>query len=157
MKNFTESTSAFYNHFETTGTFHTPSSPSVLKSKTMSNKHHLRRNSANELYDVYSYSQDLHDYKDGYKLTEGINDLVTFEDCSWLFEMILDEQLNLNSENQIWILKRTIPNSFTLTCKNKSGHKLAEIKNLEANFYFDDLTVIKKDKLFCLPTEENLY
>lgn len=157
MKNFVEPANGYYSHFEKPETFRQFKSPSATKTKIMNNKHNIRRNSANDLYNVYSSPQDLHEYKNEYLFTEGINDLANFEDCFWLLDMILDEQHNLNSETQIWTLKSVLPHSFTLTCKSKDGQKLVEIKNLEADFYFDDLIIIKKDKLFCLPVEESIY
>ncbi|MFP7656661.1 DUF6876 family protein [Chryseobacterium proteolyticum] len=157
MKNFVEPSHAYYKHFEASESFRQFKPSSITKTKTMNNKHNIRRNSANELYNVYSVAQDLHDYKEEYQFTEGINDMINFEDCLWLFDLILEEQPHSDSETQVWTLKRVLPHSFTLTCKNKAGQKLAEIKNIEASFYFDDLIVIKKDKLFCLPVEENIY
>jgi hypothetical protein len=157
MKNFAEPTNAYYNHFKTPETFHEFQSPSAVKTKIMNNRNNSRRNFANDLYDVYSTPTDLHDYKDGYKLTEGIYDLANYEDCLWLFDLILDQQIDLNPEKQIWFFTRTQQNFFTLLCKNKEGNKLAEVENVQANFYFDDLTIIKKDQLFCLPIEEKIY
>lgn len=157
MKNFTESANAYYNHFETSGAFHVSQISPVLKTKIMSHKNSYRRSSANDLYNVYLFHQELHDYEKEYKFTEGVNDVVNFEDCFWLIDLILDQQINLNSEIQIWHIGRVQQNSFTLTCKNKEGHKLAEIGNLQTGFYFDDLTIIKKDNVFCLPIEENIY
>ncbi|MBT2621583.1 DUF6876 family protein [Chryseobacterium sp. ISL-6] len=157
MKNFTEPTSAYYNNFKTPETFRKYKSPSALKTKIMTNRNSSRRNFANDLYDVYSVPQDLHDYKDGYKFTEGIYDLTNYEDCLWLLDLILDQQIDLNPEFQIWYFTRTHQNSFTLVCKNKEGNKIAETENVQANFYFDDVTIIKKDQLFCLPIEEKNY
>ena len=155
MRNYLESATDYYNHIETPGTFH--KFQPVSKTKIMDNKNSSRRSSANDLYDVYSVPQKLHDYENGYKFTEGVYDIATYEDCFWLLDLILDHQINLNFENQIWHFKRTHQESFTLTCKNKEGYKLAEIENLQTNFYFDDLTIIKKDKMFCLPIEESMY
>ncbi|MBK1894652.1 DUF6876 family protein [Chryseobacterium paridis] len=120
-------------------------------------KNNIRRNSANDLYNVYSGSVELLDYKNDYKFTEGINDIANFENCLWLFDIILDEQANLNSDVQIWHLGRVIQDSFTLICKNESGHRIAQVQNLQKDFYFDDITIIKKDNVFCLPNEQNNY
>ncbi|ASW75267.1 hypothetical protein IQ37_19225 [Chryseobacterium piperi] len=115
------------------------------------------RTSANDLYNVYLVPEELHGYKDGYEFTEGVYDITTYENCLWLFDLILDQKTDADPETQIWCLKRMKQDFFMLTCKNKEGRKCAEIKNVEACFYFDDLTIIKKGKLFCLPIEENIY
>lgn len=114
-----------------------------------------QRTSANDLYDFYNTPEKLINYKNGFHLTKGIYDIANDENCFLILDMICRHKKNF--EIEIWKFKRDIQNQFILTGKNKSGYKFVEIPNLESDFYFDDLTILKKGKIICLPIEENIY
>jgi len=113
------------------------------------------RTSANDLYDIYLEPEELHIYKNKFKLTEGINDIAYYENCYWVIDQICLHKKNFNLE--IWELSRNQNEIFTLMGKSQLGIVFVEIKNLQSDFYFDNLIILKKDKLLCLPLEENLY
>lgn len=117
----------------------------------------MNRTSANDLYDIYLVPQLFHKYKNGFKLTEGVYDIVNYESCTWLIDKILEQQYSFDFKIEIWVLSRVDNDEFTLTGKNKLGFEFIVLENLISDFYFDDLTIIKKDKIFCLPIEESLY
>ena len=114
-----------------------------------------QRTSANDLYNVYTITEKLIQYKDGFYLTEGIYDLAYNENCFSVLDMICRHKRNF--EVEIWEFKRDIQNLFILTGKNKPGYEFVKISKLESDFYFDDFTLLKKGKLLCLPIEENMY
>lgn len=114
-----------------------------------------QRTSANDLYNVYTVPEKLIQYKDGFHLTEGIYDIADNENCFSVLDMICRHKRNF--EVEIWEFKRHTQNLFILTGKDQSGYKFVEIPKLESDFYFDDLTLLKKGKLLCLPIEENMY
>jgi len=120
-------------------------------------KRNKKRNSANTLYDAYKAAEDLYEYKQGYKLTKGIFDVSSEEDCTWLLEIILNEQPNLSCEIQHWHFKRVEGNTFTLYCKDEDGNVLTEVNDISIRFYFDDLFLIVKKNLLCLPIEYKMY
>lgn len=120
-------------------------------------KRNKKRNSANTLYDAYKAVEDLYDFKGGYKLSKGIFDVSSGEDCDWLLEIILDEQSKLFCETQYWHLKRVESNTFMLYCKDEDGNVLTEINDISINFFFDDLFLVVKKNLLCLPIESKMY
>lgn len=128
--------------------------PKTLKT-TMMNTKTSNRTSANDLYDIYLEPEELHIYKNKFKLTEGINDIAYYENCYWVIDQICLHKKNFNLE--IWELSRNQNEIFTLMGKSQLGIVFVEIKNLQSDFYFDNLIILKKDKLLCLPLEENLY
>lgn len=117
------------------------------------------KNSANELYDVYTSKQNLHEYKNGYKITEGIFDLATYEDCFWLLDLIFlfQEYIVYHSDLQSWELNRIDGNSFTLSWINDKNEVIFENNDMNISFYFDYVRIIKKGNLLCLPIEQELY
>lgn len=113
------------------------------------------RSSANELYDFYKYPQKLIKYKYGFKITEGINEIGNDENIFSILDIICRHKKNF--EVEIWEFKRDRSNLFSLTGKDKFRTEFIQIPDLEFDFYFDDLVILKKGKLVCLPIEENLY
>ncbi|WP_312900079.1 DUF6876 family protein [Chryseobacterium taichungense] len=120
-------------------------------------KRNKKRNSANTLYDAYKAAEDLYDYKEGYKLSKGIFDVSNEEDCKWLLEIILNEQSSLYCEFQYWHLKRIEGSTFMLYCTDEEGNVLTEINDISINFFFDDLFLLVKKNLLCLPIESKMY
>lgn len=123
----------------------------------MSIKRNKKRNSVNTLYDSYTSTEELFEFKKGYKLTKGIVDVSTEEDCDWLLELILEEQSKLNCDVQNWHLKRIEGNLFMLYCTDQNGVVLTEVNDLSIRFYFDDLFLLVKNNLLCLPIESKMY
>ncbi|MCT2409973.1 hypothetical protein NZD88_20655 [Chryseobacterium antibioticum] len=124
----------------------------------MMNKHNSKiRNSANDLYNIYTSREKLHEYKNGFKLTEGIYDIAVYEDCFSLIDLILEQQCGPKLEIQIWELIRREENAFNLTCSNVRNEILYEKNNLRIDFYFDYLQIFKIGKLLCLPIEKDIY
>ncbi|MET3034848.1 DUF6876 family protein [Chryseobacterium sp. NRRL B-14859] len=123
------------------------------------NKHNKVKNSANELYDIYTFPNKLHGYKNGYQITEGVNDIAVYENCFWLLDLILEQQLfpELDYDIQNWKLERIGDDLFNLSCSYENGEIVEEIKGLEVDFYFDDLKIVKKGNIFCLPIEKEFY
>ncbi|MCJ8155690.1 hypothetical protein MKJ01_18200 [Chryseobacterium sp. SSA4.19] len=116
------------------------------------------KNSANDLYDIYKFPEELHLYKNSVNITLGICDLATEEDCFWILDVIVENQSLLpNTGIQIWELARVEGDTFDLTCSDENGANLFMIKNPKFEFYFDYLKIIKKDNLIYLPIEKNLY
>lgn len=113
------------------------------------------RSSANSLYDFYKYSTDLIQYNNGFKITQGIQDILFEEDIESIIKLIIKHKINYQVE--IWEFSRNKHNLFTLSAKDKSGLIFVDIANLESNFFFDDIIIIKKQNLLCLPIEEKLY
>ncbi|PTT38314.1 hypothetical protein DBR28_08730, partial [Chryseobacterium sp. HMWF028] len=72
------------------------------------------RNSANELYDTYTSREQLHEYKNGFKLTEGVYDIAIYEDCFRVIDLILEQPSGVNLGIQIWELVRREENAFNL-------------------------------------------
>jgi len=123
----------------------------------MSIKRNKKRNSVNTLYDSYTSTEELFEFKEGYKLTKGIADVSTEEDCSWLLEIILEEQPKINCETQHWHFKRLQGNVFRLYCTDEDGVLLTEKNDISIPFYFDDLFLLVKKNLLCLPIESKMY
>lgn len=113
------------------------------------------RTSANDLYDIYLEPMKLLFYKRDFVVTEGINDIAYYENCYLVLDLICNHKKNYCLE--IWEFSRIENKMFSLTGKNLEGKIFVEIKNIQSDFYFDDLIIIKKGKLLCLPIEENLY
>lgn len=113
------------------------------------------RSSAHSLYDFYKYPIDLIQYKNGYKITQGIQDVIDDEDIEPVIKIIIKHKINYKVE--VWEFSRTDQNLFTLSAKNEAGLKFLEIANLESDFFFDDISIIKRQKLLCLPMEKELY
>ena len=113
------------------------------------------RTSANYLYDLYTTREKLINYKNGFCLTQGINDIIDDENCSFILDIICRQKQNFQIE--IWEFSRYNGNIFTLSGKSIQRLNFVEISNLESDFYFDDLIILKKGKLICLPIEENIY
>lgn len=120
----------------------------------MGKKKIKHRSSVNDLYDFYIVPEKLIKYKDFY-FTEGIYNIANDENCFLILDIICHQKKNFNTE--IWNFSRDNDNLFSLTGKSKQGFTFTEILNVESDFYFDDFTIIKKEKLLCLPSEENLY
>lgn len=122
-------------------------------------KNHKIKNSANDLYDVYTSPDRLYEYKKGHKITEGINNVAVYENCFWLLDLILNQQEHpsLDCEVQNWELQRIENGLFDLSCSRENKMVIHEVKGLEIGFYFDDLRITKKGNLFCLPMEKELY
>lgn len=114
-----------------------------------------RRNSANELYDNYTFPQKLIHYHNGFHITEGIYDIVHNENFSQIIDIICQHKKNF--ETEIWKFSRQNQNKFILMGSNTTNVQFIQLENIEADFYFDDLVLLKKNKLICLPIEENLY
>lgn len=123
----------------------------------MSIKRNKKRNSVNTLYDSYTSTEELFEFKEGYKLTKGIVDVSNEEDCDWLLEIILEEQPKLDCEIQHWHLKRIEGSMFRLYCTDQSGVVLTEVNDISIPFYFDDLFLLVKKNLLCLPIESKMY
>lgn len=113
------------------------------------------KSSANDLYDYFDIPEKLIKYKNGFNLTEGINEIGHYENCFWLIDIICHQKKYFDVE--LWKFTRDRENLFTLTGKNKLEYIFVELHNLESNFYFDNLTILKKGKLLCLPIEEDIY
>lgn len=113
------------------------------------------RSSANILYDFYKYPTDLIQYKNGFKITQGIQDILFEEDIESIIKMIIKHKINFKVE--VWEFSRNDKNLFTLSAKNESGLIFVDIPNLESNFFFDDMHIIKKETFLCLPIEEKMY
>ncbi|WP_442780867.1 DUF6876 family protein [Chryseobacterium sp. SL1] len=107
------------------------------------------------MYDIYTVTEKLIKYKSTFNLTQGINDIVLYEDCFWFIDIICHHKINFDVE--LWELRREKGNLFTITGKNKLQIKFVELHNIQSDFYFDDLTIVKKGKLLCLPIEESMY
>lgn len=118
-------------------------------------KRYENRSSANFLYDYFTVPEKLHEYHNGYYLSEGINEIALYENCYFVLDLICNHKLNF--EIEIWHFARYTQDLFFLTGKNKNDIIFVEIKNLQSDFYFDDLIILKKGKLLCLPIEENIY
>lgn len=114
----------------------------------------VNRSSANFLYDYFTVPEKLHKYHN-YSLTEGINELSINENCFWLIDIICHHKINFDIE--VWKFSREKGNIFLLTGINMQDIKFVEFSNLESDFYFDDLTILKKRKLLCLPIEADIY
>lgn len=114
-----------------------------------------KRTSANDLYDNYLEPEELHTYKNNFKLTDGIKEVAYYENCFWVIDLICHHKKNFSLE--IWEFGRIDNEIFTLTGKNETGDVFVEIKNLQSDFYFDDFIIIKRDKLLCLPIEVSIY
>ena len=117
-------------------------------------KNTKHRSSANDLYDFYTTPEKLIKYKK-FNFTLGINTIATDENCFLILDIICHQKKNFDIE--IWKFSRDNNNLFSLTGKSKQGFTFTEIKNVESDFYFDDFTIIKKEKLLCLPIEEKIY
>lgn len=113
------------------------------------------RTSVNDLYDNYLEPEELHNYKRSFKLSEGINEIAYYENCYWVIDLICHHKNKFSLE--IWEFCRIENEIFTLKGKDKSGEVFVEIENLQSDFYFDDFVIVKKDKLLCLPIEQNIY
>ncbi|WP_346985016.1 DUF6876 family protein [Chryseobacterium sp. POE27] len=129
----------------------------IKKTSFMSIKRAKKRNSANTLYDMYKSAEDLYRFKEGYSLTQGVFDLISGEDCDWLLDLIVDEQSKLNCDIQNWHLKRIEGENFALLCSNEDGEVINQINDISLRFYFDDLFLVVKKKLICLPIESKIY
>jgi len=114
-----------------------------------------KRTSANDLYNHYTVRENLIKYENGFYVTEGINDIALYENCFWLIDIICHHKINFDIE--FWKFSRENNNKFLLSATNKRDSKFVELQNLESDFYFDDLTIIKKGKLLCLPIEDYIY
>ncbi|WP_419871058.1 DUF6876 family protein [Chryseobacterium sp. CT-SW4] len=124
----------------------------------MSNKRNSNiKNSANDLYDIYTTEKQLYEYKMGIKLSEGVNDIATYEDCFWLIDLIYKDQPKLNSQPLIYELEKVEENNFTLKCFYENGVVVSEQNNLKVSFYFEYLQIVRKGKILCLPIENSLY
>ncbi|ASE63478.1 hypothetical protein EGY07_19700 [Chryseobacterium indologenes] len=125
----------------------------------ISNKHNKIKNSANDLYDIYTFPDSLHEYKEGHKITEGINNVAVYENCFWLLDLILNQQVHpgLDCEVQNWELQRIEDGLFDLSCSYENDITIHKVKGLEVGFYFDDFRIMKKGNIFCLPIEKELY
>nr|WP_315030394.1 DUF6876 family protein [uncultured Chryseobacterium sp.] len=125
----------------------------------ISNKHNKIKNSANDLYDIYTFPDSLYEYKEGHKITEGINNVAVYENCFWLLDLILNQQEHpgLDCEIQNWELLKIQDGLFDLICSHENERIIHEIKGLQIGFYFDDFRIMKKGNLFCLPIEKELY
>lgn len=124
----------------------------------MSNKRNSNiKNSANDLYDIYTTENQLYEYKMGIKLSEGVNDIATYEECFWLIDLIYKDQPKLNSQPLIYELEKFEENNFTLKCSYENGVVVSEQNNLKVNFYFEYLQIVRKGKILCLPIENSLY
>lgn len=121
------------------------------------NKKGKMKNSANDLYDIYTIGKQLYEYKMGIKLSEGVNDVATYEDCFWLIDLIFKNQPKLYSQPLIYELEKFEENNFTLKCSYENGVVVSEQNNLKVGFYFDYLQIIRKGKILCLPIENSLY
>lgn len=115
------------------------------------------KNSANSLYDIYVTPMQLHDYNKKIKLSEGVYDIASYENCFWLIDLILEEGPTLDTRLLTFELERVKDDHFSLTCSFENGKLLYRQGNLNVNFYFDYLKILKKGKILCLPIEENLY
>lgn len=129
----------------------------IKKTNFMRIKRAKKRNSANTLYDMYKSVEDVYDFKAGYHISQGVFDLTNGEDCDWLLELIVQEQSRLNTEVQNWHLKRIEGENFALYCTNENGEILSEVQDISLRFYFDDLYLLVKKNLICLPVESNIY
>ncbi|PTT36911.1 hypothetical protein DBR28_10435, partial [Chryseobacterium sp. HMWF028] len=81
------------------------------------NKKRNNRTFTNELYNIYSDPQILHNYKNGYKFTKVIYDIVNSENCIWLIELILDQKHSFDFKIEIWHLSRGDNELFMLKGK----------------------------------------
>ena len=113
------------------------------------------RSSANSLYDFYKYPTDLIPYKNGFNITEGIHDMTCEENWFYFLDMICFHKKRFKKE--IWQFSRENDNVFTLTGNSERNVQFTEIPDLESDFFFDDFTLVKKEKLICLPVEEDIY
>lgn len=113
------------------------------------------RSSANSLYDFYKYPVDLIKYKNGFKITQGIYDMANEENWFPFLDIICFHEKKFKTE--IWQFSRENDHLFTLTGNSEENIMFTEIQDLESDFFFDELTLIKKGKLICLPIEENIY
>jgi hypothetical protein len=124
----------------------------------MSNKRNSNiKNSANDLYDIYTTEKQLYEYKMGIKLSEGVNDIATYEECFWLIDLIYKDQPKLNSQPLIYELEKLEENNFTLKCSYENGVVVSVQNNLKVSFYFEYLQIVRKGKILCLPIENSLY
>ncbi|AZA81604.1 hypothetical protein C1637_03260 [Chryseobacterium lactis] len=125
----------------------------------ITNKHYKIKNSANDLYDIYTFPDKLYEYKEGYKITEGINNIAEYENCFWLLDLIVNQQEHpeLDCEVQNWELQKIEDGLFDLSCSHENEHVIHEVKGLQKGFYFDDFRIMKKGNIFCLPIEKELY
>lgn len=114
-----------------------------------------KRSSANELYDMFIVPEKLIPYRNGFNITEGVNEIGFYENCFDILDIICNHKVNY--EIEWWEFSRDHDNLFSLKAKNKQGEIFVDIKNLQSEFYFDDLVIIKRGKLLCLPIEENIY
>ncbi len=116
------------------------------------------KNSANDLYDFYQYPEELHSYRGLISITLGIHDLITEENCSWILDVILENQQTLSDHNiQIWKLYRIGQDTFNLTCSTDNGEVIFTCENQKFKSFWDYLQIIKKGYLLCLPVERNIY
>ena len=113
------------------------------------------RSSANELYDYYLYPEELIKYKFGFNISEGINEVGREENIFAILDIICRHKKNF--ETEAWEFTRDGENLFTLIGKDRFGTEFVKIPKIKSDFFFDDLNLIKKGKLLCLPIEENLY
>ncbi|MCY1692710.1 hypothetical protein OVA29_21585 [Exiguobacterium sp. SL14] len=73
----------------------------------------------------------------------------------WLIDIICYHKINFDIE--IWKFSREKGNIFLLIGTNELDFKFVEFQNLESDFYFDDLIIVKKRNLLCLPIEVDIY
>lgn len=129
----------------------------IKKTNFMRIKRAKKRNSANTLYDMYKSVEDIYDFKGDYHISQGVFDLINGEDCDWLLDLIVDQQSKLSCDIQNWHLKRIEGENFALLCSNEDGQVINQINDISLRFYFDDLFLLVKKKLICLPIESKIY
>lgn len=113
------------------------------------------RNSANSLYNFYKYPVDLIPYKNGFNITEGIHDMASEENWFYFLDIICFHEKRFKTET--WQFSRENDNLFILAGYSETEVQFTKIPNLEFDFFFDDLTIVKKEKLICLPVEKDIY
>ncbi|MCY1659322.1 DUF6876 family protein [Chryseobacterium sp. SL1] len=113
--------------------------------------------SANEFYSYLSGSDHINRYFPNHYITEGVQDVVTKEECFWFLDIILSYQI-YNKIGQInkqyWLLERTIGNEFLVTAKDENENILVKQKIPFSDFFFKKFELRLFEKIIYLPSEE---
>jgi len=112
--------------------------------------------SANEFYNEFMGTECYYSYMFGILLTDGVKTIADQEECYWFLDCIASYQFEekfRKEEFQVWKIERVNDTQFKLSATDGNNKVLATQDIESSDFFFNEFTIWKEDKVLLLPSE----